>query len=226
MMNNIALIDDDISYLESVKKLSEDISKINLIIIDSIPVLSDIKKIIPDKSISALVVDLRMKDQSGLDFLVEVRNYFPKLVLILLTGQLLTKSESEVAEAARIKVFYKSDGSNNVLQNVIKVIEKKKGDDLSIQIPYDTYTSLQETLRPMLLEYADEIKKMYKSKNTRIVTSDSHRPGKENDREKEMEELLSAFINFKPEALKFFQMRMKALEKIAKIRRDIKNNGV
>lgn len=115
----VGFIDDEQDFLQVIKEeIEERFRSINLVALFSSEI-TDAFSWVENNVINTLVCDLRMPKLDGINLLKMIGTMNNNIELILLTGFVLNDSELDTCDAMGAHILYKTDGFENVVNNII-----------------------------------------------------------------------------------------------------------
>ena len=147
IQRNILFLDDEIDFLEQsnqyYKSAIKDHSNLKFEFFNtSDAVLKQVEKV---HNADVVVADLRLGDDSGLDFLETIRKQNPKAKLILITGQLISEQEQIRCKRINADFLFKIHGIENLLDNIAYFSQSKNLEE-EIKHVFISYRSIDYTL--------------------------------------------------------------------------------
>ena len=118
-MKKIIFVDDEINLLQGLKRsLRSKMDEWDMLFLESGSETLDVLK---KERYDIIVTDYRMPEMNGIELLEKVKEKYPDMIRILLTGQ----SESEIFERAKDLVnlyLAKPCSADNLISNIEKLI--------------------------------------------------------------------------------------------------------
>ncbi|NIP31679.1 MAG: diguanylate cyclase [Candidatus Dadabacteria bacterium] len=117
-MNNLLIIDDNISYLELLNSaFKKNESNFNIFNSSS---LNDALTSISNAKIDIILLDLFLPDSAGINTLLTIRNTAPDIPVIVITGEEERSNALEAVQLGAQDYLIKSD---NMLNNLVRTVE-------------------------------------------------------------------------------------------------------
>ncbi|MFX3619226.1 MAG: response regulator [Sporolactobacillus sp.] len=131
-MTNILIVDDHLMMLLGLKELLEKVTEFH--IVATLSNTKEIEQYIRSQQIDVLILDVRLKNQSGISVAKQMRKLFPQLKIIILSGYDYNEY-SEAAETAGADAFVSKEESNEELASIIKDVVKGRKIFLKHTVP-------------------------------------------------------------------------------------------
>jgi len=120
MKNTILIIDDERGIRESLKLILEDFYP--LILTDGPEAGRKVLEKTPD--VALILLDIKMPQINGLDFLVELKEKYPATPVVMVTGYNFVETATEATQRGASGYIVKPFESQDVLKAVGKYIKK------------------------------------------------------------------------------------------------------
>lgn len=120
MKANIIVLDDEINILNSIKRTLRD--EFNVFTCEEI---KEAKKVLEDENIDVVISDYCLKNSSGVEFLSFVKEKYPYITRIIMTGYNVSDLVKESVNKADISNFIKKPWNNDDLKLAVKNAFKK-----------------------------------------------------------------------------------------------------
>lgn len=117
MHKKILIIDDELGVRESLKLILGDFYP--LILTEGPPEAMDVLKNVAD-SIGLILMDIKMPQVNGLDALVELREKYPSIPVVMVTGYNFVETATEAAGRGAVGYIVKPFKGEDVLKAVEK----------------------------------------------------------------------------------------------------------
>jgi two-component system, NtrC family, sensor kinase len=120
MKANIIVLDDEVNILNSIKRILKD--DFNVFTCDKI---TSAKEILNTKNIDVVISDYCLQNSSGVDFLSFLKDKYPHITRVIMTGYNVSDIIKEAVNKAGVSNFIKKPWNNEDLKIVIKNALKK-----------------------------------------------------------------------------------------------------
>lgn len=119
-VNPVLLVDDDESWLKSLSVLLKRKAGISNVITCSAP--SEVMPILNSRAVSIVLLDYSMPGITGDRVLLNIKNDFPDIPVILLTGQDLVDVAVKCMQLGAFDYFVKTHETERILSGILKAI--------------------------------------------------------------------------------------------------------
>jgi len=129
MSELILCVDDEIVSLITMKScINSSFSDIFSVQTETDPVLAlqTVREISKNRELFLVISDLKMQEMDGLDFLKKVREEFPKIKLMMITGESNKKILKEISDTGYVDVLMTKPWDRDKLIDAIQAFDLEK----------------------------------------------------------------------------------------------------
>ena len=119
----VLLVDDEVPFVETMSKR---LNKRNVEVLTAFDGKSALKELEAQNSVEVVILDVKMPGMDGIDTLKEIKNRFPLIEVIMLTGHATVESAIEGMKQGAFDYLMKPCDMQQLIQKVSEAAEKKR----------------------------------------------------------------------------------------------------
>ena len=120
---NVLLVDDEVPFVEAMTRR---LNKRDLNIATAFSGSEALEVLAEDNSIEVVVLDVKMPEMDGIETLAEIKNRFPLLEVIMLTGHATVETGIEGMKKGAFDYLMKPCDMDILMQKVTEAAAKKR----------------------------------------------------------------------------------------------------